>query len=95
MLFFTEVKLNYHNIKLNTMNEQKPMSVGDWVITLLLTAIPLVGFILLIVWAFSSDTHPSKQNWAKAYLIFMVAGLIIAGLFFSTILGALIAFSNM
>jgi ABC-type molybdate transport system permease subunit len=76
------------------MNEQKPMSVGDWIITLLLTAIPLVGFILLIVWAFSSDTNPSKQNWAKAYLIFMVVGFIIAALFFSTIMGALIAFSN-
>jgi len=39
--------------------------------------------------------------WEKKFLIFivtlifMVAGLIIAGLFFSTILGALIAFSNM
>ena len=26
------------------------MSVGDWVLTLILTAIPLVGFICLIVW---------------------------------------------
>ncbi len=76
------------------MNEPKPMSVGDWVITLLLTGIPIVGFILLLVWAFSSDTNPSKQNWAKAYLIFMVVGIVIAALFFSTIMGALLAFSD-
>lgn len=27
------------------------MSVKDWVITLLITAIPLVGFIMLFIWA--------------------------------------------
>lgn len=77
------------------MNEQKPLSVGDWIITLLLTSIPLVGFVLLLVWAFSSDTHPSKQNWAKAYLIFMLIGFVLVGVFFSSIMAFLVAFSNM
>ena len=31
------------------------MSIGDWVLTLILTAIPLVGFVCLIVWAVSSS----------------------------------------
>lgn len=76
------------------MNEQKPLSVGDWIVTLLLTAIPLVGFIMLIIWAFSSDTHPSKQNWAKAYLIFMAIGLLLAIVFFSSIMAFVAAAAN-
>ena len=36
------------------------MSVGDWVATLILTAIPLVGFICLIVWAVSSSRRSGK-----------------------------------
>ena len=62
---------------------EKQMSVGDWMVTYLLTCIPLVGFIMLFVWAFGSDTQPSKKTWAKATLIWLV---IITVLWF--ILGA-------
>ena len=51
------------------------MSVKDWVITLLLTAIPLVGIILLFVWAFGNDGNQIRQNWAKGNLI--LAGIIL------------------
>ena len=42
---------------------------GEWVITILIAVIPIVGFIMLIVWAFGSGTNPNKANWAKAGLI--------------------------
>jgi hypothetical protein len=48
----------------------KPMSIGDWLITFLIQAIPLVGIIMLFVWAFGDGTHPSKKTWAQASLIF-------------------------
>ena len=54
------------------MSDNKIMSVGDWMITMLVTSIPLVGFIMLFVWAFGDGTNPSKANWAKATLIFFV-----------------------
>ena len=50
---------------------EKQMSVGDWLVTYLLTCIPFVGFIMLLVWGFSSDTQPSKKTWAQATLIWM------------------------
>ena len=56
---------------------KQPMSVGDWFITLLITAIPLVGLIMLFVWAFSGNTNINKANWAKASLLMMVVGIII------------------
>ena len=54
----------------------QPMSVKDWLITNLIAMIPLVGFIMLFVWAFSSTENVNKTNWAKAHLIF--AGIILA-----------------
>lgn len=51
------------------------MDVKDWVITIFLTAIPLVGLILLFVWAFGNDGNQTRANWAKANLI--VAAILI------------------
>lgn len=57
--------------------QNQHLSVGDWVITLILTAIPLVGIIMLFIWAFSSETHPSKSNWAKAALIIAAIAILL------------------
>lgn len=69
---------------LSTKN-QSPVSVGNWIITLILTSIPLVGFIMLLVWAFGNNTPVSKSNYAKATLIMMVIGLILVFLFWGSI----------
>ncbi len=51
--------------------QNKPVTVGDWIITIIISAIPIVNIVMLLVWAFSSGTNPSKANWAKAYLVFI------------------------
>ena len=54
------------------------MSVGAWVGTLILTAIPIVGFICMIVWAVSSSTEKrSRKNWAIAQFILMLISIVI------------------
>lgn len=69
------------------------MSVKDWIITLLISAIPFVGFIMLFVWAFGSGNNPNKSNWAKAALIwtavFMVLGFLLWGSIAAIILGSM------
>lgn len=40
----------------------KPLSVKEWLITLLLMAIPIVGIVLLFVYAFGSNENPNRQN---------------------------------
>lgn len=60
----------------------KPLSLSDWILTIFLTYIPIVNIVMLFIWAFSSETHPSKANWAKATLIWMMIGLILALIFF-------------
>jgi branched-subunit amino acid transport protein AzlD len=58
---------------------QKPMSVKDWLITLLIMAIPIVGLVMLFIYAFGNNENVNKQNWAKAQLIMLgiVFGLLI------------------
>jgi membrane-associated HD superfamily phosphohydrolase len=70
----------------------QPMSIGDWIITFIVTAIPLVGFIMLFVWAFGDGTHPSKKTWAQAYLIMMVVAIILMIIFFGVITSILGSF---
>ncbi len=45
------------------------ITTGEWMGTLLVTMIPVIGLIMLFVWAFDSSSNPSKANWAKAQLI--------------------------
>ena len=56
--------------------ERTTVSVGNWIGTFILSAIPLVGLILLFVWAFG-DTIPSKKNWARAALILAAIGIVL------------------
>ena len=51
-----------------------PISIGNWIISLILTMIPIVNIIMLFVWAFSNGTNPTKANWAKAALILILCG---------------------
>ncbi len=41
------------------------ISVGDWMLTLFILAIPLVNIIFLFIWAFSGDANPSKATKLK------------------------------
>jgi hypothetical protein len=74
---------------------QQAVTTKDWFITILITAIPLVGFIMLFVWAFGESTHPSKANWAKATLLWYVVGIVFVGILFSFgVMGALIGMAD-
>ncbi|TCL58049.1 succinate dehydrogenase subunit C [Kineothrix alysoides] len=56
---------------------EEPMSVGEWLVSLLLAMfVPCVGIVLVFVWAFSKTEKKSKSNFFKAYLI--IAGVVLA-----------------
>jgi len=61
---------------------EKQMSVGDWLITYLVTCIPLIGFIMLFVWAFGDGNQQSKKTWAQATLLWIVIVFFLSVLFF-------------
>lgn len=59
------------------MQVEQPMSVGDWMITILLMCIPCVNLVMLFIWAFGSSAPKTKSNYAKATLIWIAIAIVI------------------
>lgn len=71
-------------------HQQAPIvSVKEWLITNLIMMIPLVNIVMMLVWAFSSNTNPNKANYFKAALILfaivMAIYLVLAVVIFGSI----------
>ena len=73
--------------------QETDMSVGSWIGTLILSAIPVVGFICLIVWAVSSSPEKrSRKNWAIAQFILQLIVIAIGILVYVVVGGASLAY---
>jgi sterol desaturase/sphingolipid hydroxylase (fatty acid hydroxylase superfamily) len=68
----------------NQFQSTPSVTTGDWFVTMLITAIPLVGLIMLFVWAFGGGTNLNKSNWAKAALIWAVIVTVLYIIIFAT-----------
>ena len=71
-------------------HQQAPIvSIKEWLITNLIMMIPLVNIVMMLVWAFGSNTNPNKANYFKAGLILfaivMVIYLVLAVVFFGSV----------
>ena len=58
----------------------RPLSTGEWFLTLLVLAIPLVGIIMYFVWAFGAG-NVNRTNFCRAGLLWMAIGFVLAILF--------------
>ncbi|HLT06632.1 MAG TPA: hypothetical protein VK014_03845 [Cyclobacteriaceae bacterium] len=68
--------------------EKNRISVIDWLVSIFVASIPLIGIVMLLVWAFSGDTPETKANWAKAMLL-MTLIAIVFGVIMMVIFGSL------
>ena len=60
----------------------KPMTLKDWLIFDLIMLIPIVNFVMLIVWAFKKNVNRSKKTYCQAALIFgVIVGILYLVLF--------------
>ena len=73
---------------INNYNQslEEPMSLGEWLVCLLVMLIPCVNIIMMFVWAFA-DGKKSKQNFFRARLI-MVGIVIVLYIILMVIFGA-------
>ena len=73
--------------------DTRVVSVTDWVLTILISSIPIVNIVMLFVWAFGESTNVNKANWAKATLIWLAIsiGLVVI---FGTIFGLFALLAN-
>jgi len=53
-----------------------------WMLYAIVASLPLIGFIMLLVWAFSNDGRVVRQNWAKGMLLYAVLLIVLYALFF-------------
>ena len=54
----------------------KILSVGDWMITILVYIIPVVNLIMMAIWAFSSKGNIHRKNLSRALLLWWIILLI-------------------
>lgn len=67
---------------MENLERSKAVSVGEWIITIIVMGIPLIGIIMTFIWAFGSGVKESKANFCKATLVITAIGITISLLFF-------------
>ena len=74
----TRVNTNYTNYNNSSYipNEYKPLSPWAYVGYNLLFSLPIIGFIMMIVFAFDSS-NINRRNYARSFFCAMLIGLII------------------
>lgn len=79
------VQATYTTVNVNQPTETK--GVGSWILSYIVVCIPVIGFIMLLVWAFGDGTknNPTFRNWARAQLLIYVIGFVL-GLALSAVL---------
>ena len=73
--------------------KEEPLSVGQWILTILVMSIPLVNLIMLFVWGFGSEGNKGRANFCKAQLIWIAIGIglaIVLGLLFGSIFASIL-----
>jgi hypothetical protein len=66
---------------LSTEPTSQIMSYKEWALTIFISSLPLIGFIMLLVWAFGDDGNIHKKNWAKGSLLLALIALIMVFFF--------------
>lgn len=80
------------NAPLPPGSKYEPITTGGYIGIMLLMMLPLINFILLLVWACGGCRKVNKTNFARAMLVVMLAGLVLSGiafLIFGSISGSL------
>lgn len=83
----TGYRADYYEEKEDT----SPMSLGDWLLTILALIIPCAGIVLYFVWAFGKNVNVNRRNYCRAALIVegikIVLGIIL-GILFAAVIAA-------
>ena len=75
-------------------SKKEPVSIGGWIGRSLIPLIPLVGgivyLIMLFIWSGDAKKEDSFRNWAKAQLILLAIGIVLA-IIIGVVFGAAVA----
>ena len=66
------------------------MTIGEWLITLIVLAIPCVNVIMYFVWAFGNGNE-NRKNFCRAGLIVMAVGIVLTLILYAVVGASLAA----
>lgn len=75
-------------------SQYRPVSVGDWILTFLILALPVINIIMAFVWGFSDSTHPSKRSFCQAALIMWGISIVLSIIVFGILVVLGVALSS-
>lgn len=64
--------------------------MGEWLITLIVLAIPCVNVIMYFVWAFGNGNE-NRKNFCRAGLIVMAVGIVLSLILYAVVGASLAA----
>lgn len=66
------------------------MTMGEWVITLIVMMVPCVNIIMMFIWAFGNGNE-NRKNFCRANLIITAVSAVLAFVLYLTVFASIIA----
>ena len=85
MLFRSYASRNPAYVYTSPQREDSPLSTGSFLLSIILMSLPVVGFILQIVWACGAARNLNRRNLARAYLILSLIGIALCAISFAAL----------
>ncbi len=76
--------MDYKNVQ-QIPNEYKPISMWGYFGYEILFSIPLVGFIMLLIFAFGGTPNKNVKNFARSYFCFLIVIVVVAIILAATV----------
>lgn len=73
---YNQTPYNHNVVPGSDTDLEEPVSISEWLVSMLICCIPVAGFVMMLVWAFGGDSKKSKSNYFKASLI--MSGIMLA-----------------
>ncbi len=68
--------------------QEEEMTVGKWILTIIVTSLGIIGLVFLFIWGFGSGPK-ARQNYCKAVLILAAIGVALYILLFVVVFAVL------
>ncbi|MBQ9624927.1 MAG: zinc ribbon domain-containing protein [Clostridia bacterium] len=75
--------------------DTEPLSMGSFLVMLLIMCVPIANIIMLCVWAFSSGTNVNRRNFARAYLIITLVVFVLYIILGATMINLFVSLSQL
>jgi len=73
--------------------DASPLSIGSYLIMMIVSVIPIVNLVMLFVWGFGNSNR-NRKNYARAQLIVLAIGIVLSIIFGASIIASFASFAG-